>query len=461
MKKAAHFCLFFTICSLFFLISSCRPTVDLLKTNEKGTYQTDTSYSAIFKALWQGIDRNYVYWDVEDKVYGQGSYWDNVWNTYKPKFAALGHYPDNWTKAQSYFDEIFTPLHDSHFVLSAYNEAGDNLYYISPQEKRVDARYSSGKANDNPVVLSFTLSKEYPDAWDYWATIKTTIGSYLTGSPALWEDTDKTGFYALAGKITSAKIPRLKAGDYVLYLFFTGFDFNKTISTEIKNGADSKNPPMYLWIRDNFLKPLIDSKCKGVIFDVRGNSGGSTSEITMLLSSALPSDMTIGYQRMKNGEGRGDFLPWEPDVVRTAVDPTNRTPGAGTMPVVALIDDYSISCAEILALAVKTMPNGYLIGTKTFGATGVRIDGSDSVYPNSLATNSGSFSVETLTANSADFLHLLVIEAGVEFRGLNGTNYEGVGIEPDKTVSFSQSAFAGGTDDQLQTALDYINAKLP
>jgi hypothetical protein len=106
------------------------------------------------------------------------------------------------------------------------------------------------------------------------------------------------------------------------------------------------------------------------------------------------------------------------------------------------------------------MPKGYLIGTKTFGATGARADGDDSDYPNSLATNSGSFTVETVADSSADYLRLTVIEAGTEFKGADGRNYEGVGLEPNKVAPFSRSDFRNGIDDQLQAALNYIDGKL-
>jgi hypothetical protein len=69
-------------------------------------------------------------------------------------------------------------------------------------------------------------------------------------------------------------------------------------------------------------------------------------------------------------------------------------------------------------------------------------------------------------SSESDLTKFNVIQSGWQFRGVNFENYEGIGVEPDKTVPFSWKDFtnngaydAGGTDAQLEAAIDYVRAQ--
>jgi C-terminal processing protease CtpA/Prc len=131
------------------------------------------------------------------------------------------------------------------------------------------------------------------------------------------------------------------------------------------------------------------------------------------------------------------------------------------MPIVALVNDYSLSCGEILPQAIRAIPGGRgsLVGTRTFGASGARADGSDQAHPFSLITNSGSFTGQA--GGGASALQWYVIEAGIDSVDQNFIHHEGEGLVPDVIVPFSNSAFRGldgatPTDAQLKAAIDKI-----
>jgi C-terminal processing protease CtpA/Prc len=122
----------------------------------------------------------------------------------------------------------------------------------------------------------------------------------------------------------------------------------------------------------------------------------------------------------------------------------------GNFPIVALVNDFSVSCGEILPIAVKSLRNGYLVGTQTWGATGPHFQDDSPGW-----TNGGCFTHNKFWTQ--------VYETGYELRALDYTSYEGVGVPPDKKVPFSCSAFtatpaSSAKDAQLQAAIDAASA---
>src|SRR5271154_5957134 len=77
------------------------------------TSYTDDNYSNTFEAFWNGMNTNYVFWDVDPTD------WNQMYNTYKPLFAKMG--PFNATNnilAENYFTEMTSNIIDSHYTLT-------------------------------------------------------------------------------------------------------------------------------------------------------------------------------------------------------------------------------------------------------------------------------------------------------------------------------------------------------
>ncbi|MDR2517194.1 MAG: hypothetical protein LBC88_07430 [Spirochaetaceae bacterium] len=404
-------------------LSSCRPIVDLpvlstINGLDHKYYVDEKHYGKIFQTIWTGINNNYVFWELEPL-----EYWDQVWDTYKPKFDRLGTGGADDALAIQYFREMFEPLKEGHLRLEMFQgSAPEPAYELRPGRDRVDARFN-GTGDDRNPFLAFSGFSYYQTLVP--PTVRPAGGINIREVQSV---PNYTGA-AVKGKIN------LGDGTYIAYFYFNQFSFS--------NGTGSPGAAAYR----AFLAGFVDNPgCRGLIFDVRGNTGGNAKDIALLLGPLLSDNLTVAHIRYKKGEGRLNYLPWTPWVIEAAA-PENRIVRAGELPIVALVNDYSASCAEILALALKTMPHGELVGTCTFGATGLRFGDSPIVL------SGGSFNV---VAGNTEWR---ITEAGFQTRGPDFTNYEAAGIEPAFIVPFSQSDFAAGNDAQLEKAMLLIQER--
>jgi hypothetical protein len=397
------------------------------------------SYTDIFTAVWKGINVNYAYWDIEPT-----GLWDDIWDEYKPKFDGLG--ANQGDQFQKYLMDMVRPLHDGHFKLSIDD--------FSPQQERVEKRFTGRMDDANPICLWVIAANDwsgdpFPPAYPgykKWNFVNDFLGPKYLGGDWGWVATNE-GFHIAHGQIP---VPE---GGHIAYLYFNAFHLLEIMGLE----SQIKDETQRLVTKqiDAFWKYADDPACKGIIFDLRGNTGGTITDIPYFLNNLLEEDIHFAYTRGKKGEGRLNYTPWTPLIIKAA-DTEERITQAGKIPIVALVNDYSLSCGEIMPLAIKSMPNGYLIGTQTYGATGPRIG---DISP--AAFKSGSFTVEW------DGGSLEVVQAGLQTRGLHFENYEGIGIVPDEVVPFSWKVFtnnsaydAGGRDAQLEAAITHITGQV-
>jgi hypothetical protein len=414
MKNRFLSAVFPILCAAAVLTGACRPEVELPVTDSiSNNYHINgNSYRDIAFAFWQGVNLNYVFWDIEPV-----GLWDDRLDEYLPKIDALGtmNAAKNFQFVK-YLQEMAAPLHDGHFQFSSQQLGG----YFYPQADRVDTRFDDGD-DTNPAYLN---------DWNF--VEKLIIPKYLKGE-GTWAESG--GLLIAQGKINIT-------GGHIAYLYFNKFDLVQTMESETSGKKPITDMLAAFWA------DLRSPQCRGALFDMRGNTGGSNYDIEYLIRPLLTGSLHFANIRAKKSEGRLSYTPWIP----YTINPNDPIPNAGKIPVVALINDYSISCGELLPLAVRAMPRGCLIGTTTWGATGPRFG---DYNPNVL--NGGSFTV-TWPSGS-----LNVVQAGYQTRGKNLENYEGIGIEPDLRVPFSRKDFtnngkydSGGVDDQLEAAIDYI-----
>jgi hypothetical protein len=443
MKNRFLSAVFPILCAAAVLTGACRPEVELPVTDSiSNNYHVNgNSYRDIAFAFWQGVNLNYVFWDIEPV-----GLWDDMLDEYLPKIDALGTWdPNDNTKNDQfveYLEGMAAPLHDGHFSAQFSSQQLGRSFY--PQEARVDARFGDGyedNANPAPTFYQNDWSGEeneyFPNYINWNFVEKLIIPKYLTGE-GTWERSQVEKERDLL--IAQGKINITGTEGHIAYLYFNKFHLNETMKKETTKTVTN--------LLNAFWADLRDPQCRGVIFDMRGNTGGYNYDIEYLIRPLLTGSLHFANMRAKKSEGRLSYTPWIP----YTISPDNPIPNAGKIPVVALINDYSISCGELLPLAVRAMPRGYLIGTTTWGATGPRF-GNDN--PNAL--NGGSFTV-TWPSGS-----LNVVQAGYQTRGKNLENYEGIGIEPDLRVQFNWEKFThdgkydqDGIDDQLEAAIKYI-----
>ena len=107
------------------------------------------------------------------------------------------------------------------------------------------------------------------------------------------------------------------------------------------------------------------------------------------------------------------------------------------------MDILSISCGEVTAKTVKCLPNGIVVGERTFGATCVLNSDFDEYYSGTFGNRNGNHYVYTPTYLTKD---------------INGNILEGYGITPDVDAVFSEDNYFSGIDNQLMTAIEIIKA---
>ncbi len=185
------------------------------------------------------------------------------------------------------------------------------------------------------------------------------------------------------------------------------------------------------------------NKLKGVIIDVRNNGGGYMDDFQYVLGSLMEKGgFQIGWNRFKRGLGRYDYSPLTPFVLPT-MSGDHET--INDVPVVVLANIRSVSMAEITSAAVKLMPNGKLIGTRTHGG----LCGLNDISTFSL-NYSGHIGIRNNTPVYCYTPYLTFFDMEKKIR-------EGVGVEPDINISLDYEKFvASNIDNQLDRALQYI-----
>ena len=150
---------------------------------------------------------------------------------------------------------------------------------------------------------------------------------------------------------------------------------------------------------------------KGLIIDVRNNTGGVYDEVIEIAKILVPKGLIV-YTQDKDENKEEIFSESE------GID----------IPLVVLVNEYSASASEVLAGAIKDRECGVLIGTKTYGKGVIQ-----GVY------------------NMPDGTSMKVTIA--KYYTPNGICIDGVGIEPNKEVKVTTNT----KDEQLEAAIKLIN----
>lgn len=364
------------------------------------------SWSEVFESYWNGMNYSYAFWDIDPVD------WDEVYREYKPRFEGLefGNAEDSLT-VKGLFEEIAGNLIDHHYALILYDANGNNWFAVSPGKLEIQKR--------DYYHNSFTLA-------DYKAMLmyNTEMGRFTRGQ--LYEAGEKL-------LVCSCCID-----NSIAYLHLSSFG--------LSDHLDEESLQVTL---ENFYDLVDDLEgLKGIIIDTRCNGGGYLSDIFYILNPLIKKEFTFGYSRSKNGMGRLDYTPWSPMTLypySSASDDEDQesfaTRDLENIPIVGLVDLYSISMGEITAMAISEMPNGYVVGERTYGAHGP-LDGN---FNNSYAGTFKNQAFEVYTSTSMT-------------KRLDGKSYEGIGVIPDVEALYNEVEFKKGNDTQLEAAVQLINS---
>lgn len=101
------------------------------------------------------------------------------------------------------------------------------------------------------------------------------------------------------------------------------------------------------------LAKLAQANCKGMIIDLRGNTGGYMAAAIQMVNEFLPNNKLIVYTEGRKSP-RKNYT-------------SNGTGSSQTMPLIVLMDEGSASASEIFAGAIQDNDRGTIIGRRSFG----------------------------------------------------------------------------------------------
>ncbi len=162
---------------------------------------------------------------------------------------------------------------------------------------------------------------------------------------------------------------------------------------------------------------------KGMIIDIRNNTGGSASNIFMLVRRFIQTETDLFNSRMKSGPGHGDFT----GLIKTTIKPAEKTYKGK---VCVLTNRKVFSAASIFTLSMREVPGVTIVGDTTGGGLGLPVGFE---LPNEWQVHC----------------------AGSQTLSLAGENFE-LGVPPDVDVDMSEEDRKKGVDSIIEKAVEII-----
>ncbi|MEG0815150.1 MAG: S41 family peptidase [Mucinivorans sp.] len=390
------------IICLFLVFGGCRKkSPDLYNQNQN---QQVTSPSETFLSYWHGMNNSYVLWGIDPTD------WDKVYDEYLPRFQALDSQKEVSTyQLEKLYTELSKDLIDHHYVAEITNSRAhvDSIrrFSIRPAINQLEKRNYYHEQDTNFMSNLATII-----ATKYQPRFKNLV----------------------AGRHNTTLIISGNIDNGIAYIYFSGFGLSNFMS-------DPTNEENIAAVEAvlNFHNIILNTpNLRGVIVDMRNNGGGYTNDIDYILAPMLGEDLQIGHMRPKNGLGRYDYDNWVPLTIHPAVEHRKID-----VPIVALVNLYSVSMSEITSTAIKTLDNGYVIGERTYGGT-CALTEYEYDYGGSFINS--KVNVYTVSVLSKFF---------------KGGIIEGIGVTPDIEILDDPEALSEGIDRQFDGALKLINEK--
>lgn len=167
------------------------------------------------------------------------------------------------------------------------------------------------------------------------------------------------------------------------------------------------------------------SICKGIIFDIRSNGGGSLTNVERLGSRFFNKRTLVGYISHKTGRGHQDFSPLYPKYIESYNGIRYQKP------VVVLTNRGCYSAANDFANVMKNAPNAIIVGDKTGGGSGLPFS---SELPNGWSIRFSASPMYNVSKEHIEF-----------------------GIEPDINVQLLEEDKKNSKDTLIEKAREIIN----
>jgi carboxyl-terminal processing protease len=165
----------------------------------------------------------------------------------------------------------------------------------------------------------------------------------------------------------------------------------------------------------NRLRELRDTR--GLIIDLRENLGGIGLMAGGVAGYLLPRETPLGVMRLRDGTFGIVAYPQQPQYAK---------------PVVVLVDEFSVSTAEILAAGLQEAKRAVVIGRPTPGKA----------LPSKIVALPYGGYLQCVLA---------------DYETASKRRLEGAGVQPDLPVELTREAFQSARDPILQRAVEYLS----
>ena len=277
------------------------------------------------------------------------------------------------------------------------------------------ARAEAVQSEEELLAIMAELVRFLNDGHVFLMTPDTLIRSVQPRSELHRFDLERAASYAEAplasagdGKIHYGRMP-----DDIGYIYFSSW-----------SGTGAPLSAVGSWVHDFDIAIDALGDVRGLILDVRDNSGGSYFNGRFVAGRFTTEPVLATYSQFRNGRDHDDFTPLEAWLVQPRARHVN-------VPVALLTDGRTASAAEWFVLAMRRMRNVTVVGSTTAGAMGTRV--------RRILPNGWTFGLPVQRLYSAD-LKLL----------------EEVGIAPDVPVAFDTGAPPALHDPVLERALEIL-----
>lgn len=305
------------------------------------------------------------------------------------------------TSPRENFDALWTIM-DQNYCFFQYKDVDWNDVYdkYSPLIKDTMNQYdlfdvlgemlAEVKDGHTNLISSFNMAR-------YWAWYEDYPPNYYKEIQDNYLGTD----YKIAGGL---KYKLLDEGN-IGYVYYGSF----------ANGVSESNLDyMFLHFKD----------CKGLIFDVRNNGGGSLTYSERLASRFLSERILTGYMQYKKGNGHNDFT--EPKAVY--LSPSDRL--KWYRPTVVLTNRHTFSAANDFVNVMRLLPQVTTLGDKTGGGSGLPFS---SELPNGWGVRFSACPILDINKENTEF-----------------------GIEPEIKVSMTKEEIFQGKDGLIDAAITLL-----
>ena len=335
------------------------------------------------------MNTNYLYWDIDKTSVN----WDDIYISYKPKFKKLSiNTINDIILASQYFKEMIKDLSDGHLTIT-FNHPVLSQQRIFPASDRNLLRAESVISKQQQIMQNPTMY-------------------FVRGSTQLTTDPN-LNLTILLGKIDLQ----------ISYIHFSNFYLTESY---VNNGQTKL-------ALDKFSTELSSPDTKAIILDLRNNAGGNVEDLNFFLGKFIKAPIHYGFLKYKQGNNRLDYSP----LINSYVIPI--VPAKTEKKIYILINSKTISMSEISTIALLSLNSTTTIGTKSWGAMGLLVNGNQQY-------NGGSFKV-------GDFMNISMSAASLT--NIEHQNFEGKGITPMYTVEHKNDQ----KDLQLEYTLQLIKSQ--